>query len=136
MSRNLVLFDGVCVFCNNFVLFLIKRDKKNLLIFTPQDKEVALEISRKYNLDYKKIDAIVYLRDYNTSKESIYFASTAVLNIFKDINYFKSIFVIGSILPVFLRDFIYTIFARIRYKVFGKYDTCLLPIEGLKSKFI
>jgi predicted DCC family thiol-disulfide oxidoreductase YuxK len=132
INKQLVLFDGVCNFCNAAVLKIINKDKKNSFLFASLQSEIGKEITHHFNIDTQKIDSIILV----TSKTSFYIKSTAALKIAKHFGGFWKLFQIFWILPTVFRDLVYNYIAKNRYKWFGKKESCMLPTPELKSKFI
>lgn len=128
---RIILFDGLCNLCNRSVRFIIKRDKQGVFKFVPLHSDLAKALLRKYNLTSKKIDSIVLIKD-----NSYYLKSTAVLNILKDLKGGWGLLYGLIVIPRFLRDFIYDLIAKSRYKLFGKMDNCMVPDEKIKEKFL
>lgn len=127
--ENIVFFDGVCSFCNQSVDFLIKIDKKNRLKFASLQGETAKSKLNQSTLD--QIDSIVY---YQESK--IYTKSKAIIKLLIDIGGIWKVAYLGYIIPNFIRDYLYDLIARNRYKWFGKRETCRLPNEEEREKIL
>ena len=132
--EHLIFFDGVCGLCNNSVDFIIKRDKKNIFLFTSLQSEEAKEVLARYNYPIEKIknlSNIVYLR-----KGKIEEKSKAVLFILWDLSGFYKLMVIGFLIPNFIRDWVYGIVSKNRYLWFGKKEVCRVPAPHEKEKFL
>lgn len=125
----IILFDGVCNFCNGSVNFIIERDKKNLYKFAPLQSEVGKKYIGKFNLS--EIDSVVLVEN-----ETAYAHSTAALKIAKGLGGTWSLFYIFIIIPRPIRDFFYKLFAKYRYRLFGKQDACMLPTPEIREKFL
>ena len=126
-----IFFDGYCNLCNSFIDFLIKRDSKEILKFSSLQSESAKKLLPSHFLENVSPETVIYLRD-----GKVYDKSTAVIKIMCDIGGFYKIFLIGFIFPKFFRDSIYDFIARNRYKIFGKSETCRLPTENEKARFL
>lgn len=118
---RIVLFDGICNLCNGAVKFIMKHDRQKIFSFAPLQSEKGKALMRKYGLPEDKSDTIIYLRD-----DEHYELSTAVLKILKDLGGIWKPFYAFIIIPPFIRDFFYRMIARIRYRVFGKTDQCVI----------
>ena len=132
--QHLIFFDGVCELCNSSVNFILDRDKKNLFLLASLQSEEAKEILLKNNYPIDKIEGlshIIYLR-----KGKIEIKSKAVLLILWDLAGWYRIFSIGFIIPTFLRDWIYDVIAKNRYRWFGKKETCRMPTPSEKEKLL
>ena len=93
--------------------------------------EVGIELTKKYNIDTIIVDSIVLIKD-----NTIYIKSAAVLEILKDLPIGWRLFRIGIILPKFVRDWMYDIIAKHRYKIFGKKDECPSPPKDVQDRFL
>lgn len=131
IPQHLILFDGVCNFCDNTVQWIIRSDKKNIFFFTSLQSEIGQEILLKNNIDPKQTDSVVYVRNQN-----VYVKSDAVLYILKDLGSWKAILYPLIILPAFIRNFFYDQFAKRRYLLFGKKEECMIPTKEVRSKFL
>ena len=131
-DKKIILFDGVCNFCNASVLRVIKNDKKNVFLFAALQSDIGLQITTHFKIDTSKIDSIILI----TSDEDFALKSTAALKILKEFNGLWKVLQVCWIIPPFIRDHIYNYIAKNRYKWFGKKDNCMLPTEEIKSKFI
>ena len=128
-QKQIILFDGVCNFCNFWVNFVIKRDKKDLFRFTALQSVKAKELTSRFNIDITNLDTFVLIKG-----EKFFTKSTAALMVCKELNSLVKILFPLIILPKFLRDFIYDLIAKNRYKLFGKRDTCRVPTEEEEKK--
>lgn len=128
--KHIILFDGTCNFCSFWVKFVVKRDKKDQFRFTSLQSEKGKELLQKYTVD-PKIDSVVLIE-----KEKVYIKSTAALKILKTLGGLKSIFYGLIIVPSFIRNFIYDLIAKYRYKWFGKNDCEFIPNQNIKNKFL
>lgn len=131
-NKQIVLFDGVCNFCNSSILKIIKNDKKDIFVFAPLQSEVGKQLTNHFKIDITKIDSIILV----SSEANFYIKSTAALKIINHFGGFWNLFKIGWILPVSFRDFFYNYIAKNRYKWFGKKESCMIPTPKIKSKFI
>ena len=132
--QHLIFFDGVCSLCNSSIDFILKRDKKNIFLFTSLQSEEAKEVIISHNYPEEKIKGlsnIVYLR-----KGKIEVKSKAILYILWDLSGFFKPTILGLIIPTFMRDWLYDIVSKNRYKWFGKRETCRIPNSQEKEKFL
>ena len=82
-TSNIVLFDGVCNFCNFWVNFIIDRDVKNIFKFAPLQSEAGKKLTEKFSINIKDIDSVILIKDGK------YFAkSEAALRIAKELTPF------------------------------------------------
>ena len=127
----IVLFDGVCNFCNYCVNFAIKRDKKKKLRFTPLQGETAKLLLQQYNISSTSLSSVIFI-DGN----KIYTQSSAAIRICKYLDGGWKLFYGLMIIPKFFRDWLYNIIARNRYKWFGKKDVCMIPTPEMRARFL
>jgi len=130
-EKQIILFDGVCNFCNFWVNFVIKRDNRDIFRFSALQSDVSKEIIDRINYDISNPDTFVLIigADYYTK-------STAALKVCKELSGMIKILYPLIFLPEFLRDFVYDLIAKNRYKLFGKKDSCRIPTEEEKLKFL
>ena len=127
---SIVLFDGVCNFCSDAVNFIIDRDPENRFKFAPLQSEVGQELRAKYNVD-ESIDSIVLIED-----DQAFTHSTAALRIARGLSGVWSGAYMFMILPRPLRDLYYELFAKYRYRLFGKKDACMIPTPEVRARFL
>ncbi len=120
-QASIILFDGKCMLCNNFISYVMK---KNLAIyfFCDLNSATAKTLLEKYSMPTQNFNTIYLIKD-----NKIYSKSTAVLTIYSSINIFYRILSYSLLLiPKFLRDKIYSFLAKNRHKFF-KSKSCYLP---------
>ena len=133
----LVLYDGHCGFCDHTVQWLLEHDKKQLLTFAPLQGETAQEIVQA-NSFLQNVDSIVFVEQgTQTSIESVVsIYSTAVLRIAGYLGYPWKLLLVFLLLPRLFRDPFYKVFAKYRFRVFGRLDTCRIPDAKDMSRFL
>jgi predicted DCC family thiol-disulfide oxidoreductase YuxK len=129
-TNAIVLFDGVCNFCNNSVKFIIERDPDAYFSFASMQGSTGQEVLRTYHLD-----------DYFGSfvlidNGKLYLKSSAALRICKHLKGFWKIGYFFLIVPVPIRDFFYNFIASNRYKWFGKRESCMLPSPDIRNRYL
>jgi predicted DCC family thiol-disulfide oxidoreductase YuxK len=132
MQNNaIILFDGICNFCNSSVNFIIKRDKKNYFLFSSLQSVYSQNFLTKNNFPKNNFDSIILIEN-----NKLYQKSTAALKIAKQLKGLWKLSYVFIIIPPFIRDFFYDSIAKNRYKWFGKKDVCMIPDEKIKRKFL
>ena len=129
-TKPIIFFDGVCNLCNSSVQFVIKKDKENKFRFASLQSEAGQEILQQFNLSQNDFNSFILLED-----GKLYTRSTAALRVLSQLKGWKWSRVFNWV-PRFLRDGVYNVIARNRYKWFGKRDSCMLPTENLVSRFL
>jgi len=130
-KHALIIFDGVCNFCNSSVNFIIRRDKKDHFRFTPFQSETAKKILSGIKTEDANPDSVILLED-----GILYFKTTAALSIAKELSGAWHLFYVFIIVPTFIRNFFYNLIARNRYKWWGKKDSCMVPSPDVRKKFL
>lgn len=129
--NGIILFDGVCNFCNGSVNFIIDRDPKSYFKFAPLQSETGQEMLDKYGIDKTETDSVILIED-----EKAYTHSTAALKIARRLDGAWSLLYAFIAVPRPLRDFFYRVFARYRYKLFGRRDACMMPTPDIRARFL
>ncbi|HEX2976778.1 MAG TPA: DCC1-like thiol-disulfide oxidoreductase family protein [Bacteroidales bacterium] len=130
-NNNIIFFDGVCNLCNALVRFIIKIDKKKLIRFSPLQSAPARERLSEFGIDGNKASSVIYI-----SGNKAYFKSEAILRLFHDTGGIWRSAGIFRIIPRFLRDALYDVIAKNRYRVFGRKDKCMVPTPDVRSRFL
>ena len=126
-----VFFDGVCNLCNRGVNFLISKDKKGVLKFASLQSEYAQNVVPKALLNRENLDTIIVYTD-----GKFYDRSKAVLKLCKILGGGFYVFLIGYLIPRFIRDGLYRFIANNRYRWFGTQSQCRVPTPDLKERFL
>lgn len=131
-ERDIILFDGVCNLCNGAVRFIIKRDRKAQFKFTSLQSAFAQKELVRLGLDPALMHSIILLQAGHYLQRS-----DAVLAIAEKLDgpwpFLSSV---ARIIPRFIREGMYKLIAGNRYRLFGKKDTCMIPTEDLRARFI
>lgn len=127
-KKDIVVFDGVCVLCNRFFNWLIKNDKDEKFMYT----NFQSDFSKKNNLKLKDINSVAVIK---TNGEKV-FKVQAVYYILKKIDRYFIVRTLIKLLPLFLTNICYDLIANFRYRIFGKYETCIIPNENVRKNFI
>jgi predicted DCC family thiol-disulfide oxidoreductase YuxK len=131
VTHSIIFFDGVCNLCDATVHWVIKHDKKNVFRFASLQSDFAKKTLQDYTTKKPIPDSLVLLEN-----NKIYVKSDAALRIVKKLSGIYSLLYAFIVLPRFVRDLIYDLVAKNRYKWFGKKENCLIPEASLMSKFI
>ncbi len=127
----IVLFDGVCNFCNGSVNFIIERERAGYFSFAPLQSEIGKELSAKYGLDKTETDSVVVIEDGHA-----YIHSEAAMRIARRLDGIWSLAYALRIIPRPVRDWAYKLFAKYRYKLFGRRDHCMVPTPKVRARFL
>ncbi len=130
-QKHILLFDGVCNLCNSIVQFTIKRDPKGKFKFASLQSERGQSLLKQFGLPTDDFDSFIFIIG-----DKYFRKSSAGLHVLKELDGAWKVLYIFIIIPGPLRDFVYNIIAKTRYKIFGKRDTCMVPTPELKQRFL
>ena len=124
-----VFFDGVCNLCQQSVRYLLKHDKKKVLKFASLQGAYAKKTLNAEHL--KNLESLLF---YN--KKTLYKKSDAVLELCKVLGGWHKLFLVGYLLPKFLRNSFYSFIAKNRYRWFGHQEQCMVPTKDIQDRFL
>ena len=130
-AHAVILFDGVCNFCNRSVNFVIKRDKRGYFRFAPLQEPKGAEIAHRHGIDPEQLDTFVLVEN-----GCAYRKTGGALRVARRLGGFYALAYALIVIPPFVRDFFYDWFARRRYRWFGKKDACMVPSPELRERFL
>jgi predicted DCC family thiol-disulfide oxidoreductase YuxK len=138
-----VLFDGVCNFCDASVNFIIEHDPKGYFKFAPLQSDEGKRLANEYGFaseaadskapadDLIPIDSVILIENGKA-----YTHSTAALQILRGLGSPWAWLYAFVIVPKPIRDWAYRLFARYRYRIFGRKDQCMLPTPDVRARFL
>lgn len=127
----ILFFDGVCRFCNASVQMVLKKDRKGVVHFAALQSRMGQEFVAAHP-ELKGIDSVILLEEDGR----ISVKSNAAFQVIRRVGGWWRLFLIFSILPRSIRDRMYDAFARKRYSLFGKNETCMVPDANQRSRFV
>jgi predicted DCC family thiol-disulfide oxidoreductase YuxK len=130
-SHPVVLFDGVCGLCTFSIRFVLARDRKRVFRFATIQSDFGQRVYRHFGLDPDSPETFVVLSNHH-----VYTRSDAALEIASRLGRTWRIFLIAKLIPRPVRDLLYRVVARHRYRWFGRSETCLLPDESIRKLFL
>lgn len=137
VSKPIILYDGVCGLCNRLVQFLLKHDREGRLQFASLQSDFAEKVLSRHGLNAKDLDTVHVVENYDQPDERVLQRSDAILRAGRELGRFWSASsAIARVVPRPLRDLVYRFVATNRYRVFGKYDACMLPDANQRSRFL
>ena len=135
-GRPVLLFDGICVFCNRTVQFLIRHDSQAILRFVPLESPLGQALLAPFNAQQGPEGVILITNtltpNAHLSRRTEAFGDTLQLLP-------RPWSTLGQTLPLVprpLREWAYTLFARHRYRLFGRHPTCPLPTPTQRSRIL
>ncbi len=127
----IIYFDGVCNLCESSVQFIIQKNKKKNLKFASLQGTHGQQFLNENNFSTTQFDSLVF-----TENGKIYTRSSGALRITKHLKGLWILFFAFLIIPPFIRNPIYNYVAKNRYKWYGKKESCWLPSEELRKRFL
>lgn len=128
--ERVILFDGVCNFCNGAVNWIIAHDPDAKFKFAPLQSAFGQKMREQFGIG-EDVDSIILIDEGHA-----YTHSTAALRIGRLLGGIWSLGYIGILVPRPVRDWLYNWFARNRYRWFGKQDACMIPTPDVRARFI
>jgi predicted DCC family thiol-disulfide oxidoreductase YuxK len=130
-SHSVVFFDGICNLCNRLVGFVIRRDSARKFRFAALGSAIAGRLLSDSGSSGPPGDSIVLWEDGRAYRNS-----TAVLRIFRRLPFpWPALYVLIGV-PAPLRDWVYRLVARNRYRWFGRRQSCMVPTPELRTRFL
>ena len=134
LGAPVLLYDGVCGFCNKSVQLILDHDRRGEMRFAALQSDYGQAVVERHP-ELRGTDSVV-LVEQAAGGERIYTRSDAALKVAAYLGGFWKLFLAAKVLPRGLRDYFYDLFARNRYRFFGKYDACMLPPPEVRSRFL
>ncbi|MDI9257100.1 thiol-disulfide oxidoreductase DCC family protein [Flavobacterium sedimenticola] len=131
-DKKIILFDGVCNLCNSAVQFVIKKDRKDIFRFVALQSELGQKIVNYIGINTKNIDSIIL---YEPGK-AYYYKAEAALQIVKELGGLYAGLRVFAVFPAFINNAVYDYVARHRYQWYGKRESCMVPTQELRAKFL
>jgi len=129
-GNPVILFDGVCNFCNGAINFVIKQDKKAHFQFASLQSTCADQLLKPHGV-LKKFDSFVLIEN-----NQVFQKSAAALKVMQRLPWYWQWTQVFWTVPKFIRDAVYDVIAKNRYRWFGKKDQCMIPTPEMRSRFL
>jgi predicted DCC family thiol-disulfide oxidoreductase YuxK len=127
---DVILYDGVCVFCSRWVQFVIARDAEKRFRFTPIQSVYGTRLAQAFGIDPDDPDTNAVIHGGTAHLKSD--GALTVLSNLSGWRWARALFAV----PKPLRDVVYGLVARNRYRIFGKYDVCFVPDAELRKRVL
>jgi predicted DCC family thiol-disulfide oxidoreductase YuxK len=125
---DVILYDGVCVFCSRWVRFVAVRDVERRFRFTAIQSGYGTRLARAFGIDPDDPDTNAVVHG-----GKVLFKSDAALTVLSHLPGWRWVRVL-RLVPKPFRDALYNLVARNRYRIFGKYETCFVPDAELRAR--
>jgi predicted DCC family thiol-disulfide oxidoreductase YuxK len=128
---KIVLFDDICNFCNGFAQFLTRRDPRKKFNYVFLQSDVGRKYLQNFHLSQNELFSILFI-----DQKKCYIKSSAILRIIKELHGLYPLLYVFILVPPVIRDFLYDVIAKNRYRWFGKKKICSGPAKNIKSRFL
>jgi len=140
MPPPILLYDGVCGLCNRLVQFILRRDPNAIFRFAALQSPLAARILTRHGANPADLNTVYVVVSHDLADERLLPRSDAVVFILSQLSqlggFWRLTAALVSAIPRPLRDWAYRLVARTRYRIFGRYDTCPLPTEATRTRFL
>ena len=134
-DRPVLLYDGICGFCNGAVQAILRLDRHGSLRFAALDSDFARGVIDRHPF-LADVDSVVFVDDPGGPDEQVAVKSAAALRVTDYLGGPWRALRAAAVIPAPLRDRLYDGFARVRYRIFGTHDTCPIPAPEVRARFL
>ncbi len=131
----MLLYDGVCGVCNSAVRTILRFDPHGTLRFAPLDSDFSRAVFERHPA-VAGADSVVFVDEPDQPGERVAVRSAAALRVVDYLGGPWKLLKAARVIPAPVRDWLYDRFADVRYRVFGKYDTCPVPPPEVRARFL
>lgn len=135
-GAHLVLYDGVCGLCNRLLQFLLAYDRRRVFHFAALQSAIGQAWVQRSGGDPRDLTSFYVVAGYRTPDPRVVTQSDAALFVAGQLGWPWRAARLARVIPKALRDRAYDLVARSRYRLFGRYDQCLLPRPEFRSRFV
>ena len=131
-----LLYDGVCGFCNKTVQMILDHDRRGTMRFAALQSDYGRGVVGRH-AELRGVDSVVFVENSPGGGERVFVRSDAALRVLEYLGgAWRLLLFAARVVPKPVRDFFYDLFARHRYRLFGKYESCMLPPPEVRSRFL
>jgi predicted DCC family thiol-disulfide oxidoreductase YuxK len=133
---HLVLYDGVCGLCDRLLQFLLRHDRRGVFSFAALQSATGQAMVRRFNGNPDELTSFYVVANYRARSARAFTRSDAVLFVAGQLGWPWKTARLMAVVPKAIRDRLYDVVARTRYRIFGRYDQCLLPRPEFRNRFV
>jgi predicted DCC family thiol-disulfide oxidoreductase YuxK len=133
---HLVLYDGVCGLCSRLLRFLLKYDHRAVFSFASLQSPVGRVMVGRFGGNANELISFYVVANYRASYAQMFSRSSAALFVASQLGWPWKVAVLTRVLPTAILDHVYNLVARNRYRVFGRYEQCLIPRSEFRGRFV
>ena len=127
---DVILYDGICIFCSRWIQFVAKRDTDRRFRFTPIQSDYGSRLARHFGIDPADPDTNAVIHG-----GVAYLKSDAALTVLSNLPSWQWVRLLFAV-PKALRNPVYNLIATNRYRIFGKTEACIVPDAGMRARVI
>jgi len=136
LGDHLLLYDGVCGLCSRVLQFVLEHDGRGVFSFAALQGETGRSMVSRWGGNPDELTTFYVCANYRTASARVLAKSDAALFIAREIGWPWKAVGAAQLMPKVLRDAVYDLVARTRYRVFGRLDRCLVPAADVRRRFI
>jgi predicted DCC family thiol-disulfide oxidoreductase YuxK len=130
LSAPMLVYDGSCGFCSRSVQFILRHERRHDLLFVTRDSPLGQDLRRHFHLE--AVESMLWIAGDQASIES-----NAVLRAAGYLGgIWSALATLGSLVPSFLRNWVYRQIARHRRKLGSAATSCLVPTAEQRERFL
>lgn len=130
-----MLYDGVCGFCNAVVQTVLEHDRRGTLRFAALQSEYGQAVTARH-VELSGVDSVVWLATSAAGDERVFVRCEAAAQLAAYLGGPWRLLLAAYVVPRPIRDGLYDLMARYRYRLFGRYDRCLVPSAAARARFL
>jgi predicted DCC family thiol-disulfide oxidoreductase YuxK len=135
-GAHLVLYDGVCGLCSRLLQFLLEHDRRAVFVFASLQSETGRAMVQRFGADPNELSSFHVLVHYRTGHVQMFSRSRAALFVASQLGWPWKAAVMARVLPTSFLDRVYDVVARHRYRLFGRFEQCLIPRPEFRRRFV
>ena len=135
-DAHLVLYDGVCGLCNHLLQFLLEHDRRSVFTFASLQSDAGKAALDRFGASSNELTSFYVLANYRVDGARMFNRSDAALFVAAELGWPWKAAVLAGVLPRPIRERLYNLIARNRYRLFGRFDHCLAPRPEFRRRFI
>jgi predicted DCC family thiol-disulfide oxidoreductase YuxK len=135
-GAHLILFDGVCGLCNRLVQFVLRHDARRVFNFASLQSAIGQAMVARTGGDPRELNSFYVVADYRAGDSHAFTKSDAALFVVDRLGWPWKAARLIRVVPARVRDLAYDAIARVRYRIFGRHEQCLIPSAEFRRRFI
>jgi predicted DCC family thiol-disulfide oxidoreductase YuxK len=135
-GAHLVLYDGVCGLCDRLLQFLLRHDRRAVFSFASLQSATGKATVARRGGNPEDLTSFYVVADFRTPEARVFTRSDAALFVAGQLGWPWKVMRVAGVLPTALRDRLYDVVARTRYRIFGRRELCLMPPAEFRNRFV